>query len=193
MIAAVEELDFESVGGALADSFSESISGKSPYNGTLPFGLEFRVGNYVIDDVFVVTVTDEKGTVIRRESPGRFERDAALCEAISGAIESEHYAELSDSTASLAARGYRFISTETGLARGHVETVTLIADPISELDAALQLNSEPEYIYDLLDSGADAMRHHIAFGRPYDVAIKLAKSRADYEEVTAYMRGYGCH
>ena len=159
----------------------------------MPFALEYKVGNYVIDDIFVVTVNTPDGAVIRHESPGRFEREAALCEAISDTLETDTFAELADATASLAARGYRFISTETGLARGHVETILLMADAISELDAAVQLQSEPDFIYDLLDSGADAMRHHITFGRPYDVVRKIAKTRPDYEEVAAYMRGYGCH
>lgn len=193
MLSDIDELEFEAVGGALADSFSESIKGKSPYNGSLPFAVEYKVGNYVIDDVFVVTVTMPDGAIIRHESPGRFERETALCDAISDTLEIGALEELADATASLAARGYRFISTETGLARGHVETILLLADAISELDAAAQLQSEPDFIYDLLDGGADAMRHHIMFGKPYDVVRKIAKTRSDYEEVAAYMRGYGCY
>jgi len=45
----------------------------------------------------------------------------------------------------------------------------------------------------LLDGGADPMRCHIRYGRPFEVARILANMRDDYKEVVAYMRGYGAH
>jgi hypothetical protein len=68
---------------------------------------------------------------------------------------------LAKATGELANYGYRFVSFPTGSIRGHTETVSIMADSISELDAALKLGSDPECIYDLLDAGADPMRHHI--------------------------------
>jgi hypothetical protein len=76
---------------------------------------------------------------------------------------------------------------------GHVSTHVIVADSICPLDAALQLRSDPELIYDLLDGGADPMRRHVKFGQPYQVALALSCSRPQYLEVVYYMRAYGAH
>lgn len=60
--------------------------------------------------------------------------------------------ELPGLTGELANYGYRYIKKESGAIRGHTDTVMLLADSISELDAALKLDSDPELIYDLLDA-----------------------------------------
>lgn len=190
-----DELEFEAVGGGKADELSAALDGKSPYNGTLPFAVELHLHQSVIDDDFVVTINKPGGDkVVQVFNPIGFHRERAICEASSAILGTDAYEELVDLTPALAERGYRLIITPTGVFRGLSDKLLFMADPISELDAALQLDAEPDYIYDLLDGGADPMRHHVKFGKPFHVAMKKASaSRPEYSEVVAYMRAFGAH
>jgi hypothetical protein len=161
MLETIYELEFEAVGGELADRLSENIDGKTHTTGALPFAVEPHVFCTVADDEFVVTVMKSDKTVARVRAP-RFHQDLAMCQAVSNVFGSELPHELRELTAALADYGYRYIAKETGELRGHTETVLLMADNISELDAALSIDSEPDYLYDLLDGGADPLRNHIS-------------------------------
>lgn len=189
----IDELEFEPVGTTLANKLSSTFTGSSPYTGSLPFDFELEVRCDVFDDDFVVTVRHGRDVAARTSSPFGFEREAALCEAIGSILGMPPKSTLAKTTGDLANYGYRFLSFPTGSIRGHTETVSIMADSISELDAALKLDSDPECIYDLLDGGADPMRHHIKYGRPFEVARIKAHIRDDYEEVVAYMRACGAH
>lgn len=186
------ELVFEGIGSAV-DQLSATLSGPSPYNGSLPFVVELDVFCTVVDDEFVVTVRNGTGVVAQVNNVTTFAKEQALCKAVQAVLAVDMPDELPRLTGELANYGYRYISKATGTAPGHTETVMLLADSISELDAALKLGSAPEYIYRLLDGGADPMRPHIKYGRPYEVARLLAYRRADYEHVVAYMRAVGAH
>lgn len=190
-----DELEFEAIGAAQADELSAAIEGSSPYNGTLPFAIELHLHQSVIDDDFVVTITKPGGDkVVQVFNPIGFHRERAICTAASNLLGVDPYEELVELTPALADLGYRLIITPTGIFRGLSDKLLFMADPISELDAALQLGAEPDYIYELLDGGADPLRHHVKFGKPYHAAMKLASSRRpDYAEVVAYMRAYGAH
>lgn len=190
-----DELEFEAVGNAQADALSSAIEGPSPYNGTLPFAIELHLYQSVIDDDFVATIKKPGGEVVAQVfNPLGFPRERAICEAAAVLLGFEGYEELAELSPDLADYGYRLLITPTGIFRGLSDKLLIMADPIAELDAALQLGSLPDYIYDLLDGGADPMRHHIKFGKPYHVASKLAAStRPDYAEVVAYMRAFGAH
>lgn len=189
------ELEFESLAGSQADALSAALEGPSPYNGSLPFAVELRVHLDVVDDDFVATIKKPgDGAVVQVSNAIGFPRELALCLAAHQLLGLEKHETLAELTSDLANYGYRFISMPTGAARGLTETVLLLADPISELDAALQLGAEPAYIYDLLDGGADPMRLHVRFGRPYQVArLKSLGPRPDYAEVVEYMRAFGAH
>lgn len=192
MVDELLDLDFDALGGEHADALSSALEGPSPYNGSLPYAVEMVVFYTVVDDDFVVQVRRPSGAVLSRiASPVGFNREAALCWSIAGALKMDVHDALADTTSAAAALGYRFISKPTGAVRGHVEDVLLIADPISELDAALQLGADPDHIYDMLDAGANPSRAHIKFGRPLSVAARIAERRPDYEEVVAYMRACG--
>lgn len=193
MLDELDELEFEAVGSELSDAFCDTVTGKSPYNGTLPFVVELKVYYAVVDDEFVVTVRHGREVVAQVSSMLTFVRDLALCIAAQNTLKVDMPDALADMTSEIANYGYRFISTPTGLFRGHVETVLLMADSISELDAAMKLGSDPECVYSLIDAGADPMRHHIKFGRPYEVAQLLAYRRDDYWGVVEYMRAAGAH
>lgn len=189
----IDELVFEPIGALLADKLSSTFTGSSPYTGSLPFSFVLEVFCEVFDDDFVVSIRQDSTLVGRVTSPFGFEREAALCKAIGSLLGATPHSTLATLTGDLANYGYRFLSLPTGMPRGHTETVTVIADAISELDAALKLESDPECIFDLLDAGADPMRRHIKYGRPFEVARILAYMRADYAEVVAYMRASGAH
>ena len=189
----IDDLVLAPIGTMLADKLSSTFTGASPYTGSLPFDFELVVRCDVFDDNFVVTVRQGDDVVARISSPFGFEREAALCEAIGSILGMLPWETLAKATGDLANYGYRFISFQTGSVRGHTETITIIADSISELDAALKLDSDPECIFDLLDAGGDPMRHHIKYGRPFEVARIRAHMRADYEDVVAYMRACGAH
>lgn len=193
MLETIDEMVLEPIGTTMADKLSSTFTGSSPYTGSLPFDFELVVRCEVFDDDFVVTVRQGSDVAARVSSPFGFAREAALCEAIGSILGMPPWKTLAKATGELANYGYRFISFPTGSIRGHTETVSIMADSISELDAALKLGSDPECIYDLLDAGADPMRHHIKYGRPFEVAQILAHMRADYADVVAYMRGYGAH
>lgn len=193
MLETIDEMVPEPICTTMADKLSSTFTGSSPYTGSLPFDFELVVRCEVFDDDFVVTVRQGSDVAARVSSPFGFAREAALCEAIGSILGMPPWKTLAKATGDLANYGYRFISFPTGSIRGHTETVSIMADSISELDAALKLGSDPECIYDLLDAGADPMRHHIKYGRPFEVARILAHMRADYADVVAYMRGYGAH
>jgi hypothetical protein len=183
----------EAAAAPMADQLCLSVDGKSPYNGSLPFMVELDVFCTVVDDEFVVTVRNGADVAARVTNWLGFARDQAICQAVRSALGIKVPDELSELTGELANYGYRYISKESGAVRGHTGTVMLLADSISELDAALKLDSDPEFIYDLLDAGADPMRRHIKYGRPFEVARLRAYMRADYEDVVAYMRALGAH
>jgi hypothetical protein len=184
---------FEPGIGLRVEQLSASISGKSPYNGSLPFVVELEVYCTVVDDEFVVTVRNGPDVAARVSNVTRFAKEPAICQAVQALLGIDMPDELPRLTGELANYGYRYIKKESGAVRGHTETVMLLADSISELDAALKLDSDPASIYDLLDAGADPMRHHIKYGRPFEVARLRAYMRADYEDVVAYMRALGAH
>lgn len=190
-----EDLELESLAGSQADAFSAALKGPSPYNGTLPFAVELRLHCDVIDDDFVATVRQPgKGVVVQVSNPLGFPRELALCHAANKLLGLEVHDTLAELTSDLANFGYRFVSVPTGAVRGLTENVLFMADPVSELDAAVNLEADPEYIYDLLDGGADPMRLHIMLGRPYQVArLKALGPRPDYEPVVEYMRALGAH
>jgi len=193
MLDTVDGPELEPIGTTMADKLSSTFTGSSPYTGSLPFDFELVVRCDVFDDDFVVTVRQGSDVAVRISSPFGFAREAALCEAIGSILGMPPWETLAKATGDLANYGYRFISFPTGSVRGHTGTITVMADRISELDAALKLDSDPECIYDLLDGGADPMRHHIKYGRPFEVARIKAHMRADYEDVVAYMRACGAH
>lgn len=182
-----------SVCHSVADELLATLSGPSPYNGSLPFVVEFEVFCAVVDDEFVVTVRYGADVVARVSNVTTFAKEPAICQAVQSVLGVDMPDELPRLTGELANYGYRYISKASGAVRGHTETVMLLADSISELDAALKLDSDPEFIYDLLDAGADPMRRHIKFGRPFEVARLRAYMRADYADVVAYMRALGAH
>jgi hypothetical protein len=188
----IDELAFEGV-GSVVDQLSATLSGPSPYNGSLPFVVELEVFCTVVDDEFIVTVRNGPDVAARVANWLGFAKDQAICQAVQSALGINMPDELPGLTGELANYGYRYISKATGAVRGHTATVMLLADSITELDAALKLDSDPGSIYDLLDAGADPMRHHIKFGRPFEVARLRAYRRADYEDVVAYMRALGAH
>jgi hypothetical protein len=187
-----DELAFGAV-GSVVDQLSATLSGPSPYNGSLPFVVELQVYCTVVDDEFVVTVRNGPDVAARISNVTTFAKEPAICQAVQAVLGIDMPDELPRLTGELANYGYRYIKKESGAVRGHTETVMLMADSISELDAALKLDSEPEFIYDLLDAGADPMRRHIKYGRPFEVARLRAYMRADYEDVVAYMRALGAH
>lgn len=190
-----DELEFEAIGAAKADELSAALEGKSPYNGSLPFAVELHLHQTVIDDDFVVTINKPGGDkVVQVFNPIGFHRERAICESASAILGVDPYEELVELTPALAELGYRLIITPTGVFRGLSDKLLFMADPISELDAALQLGAEPDYIYDLLDGGADSMRHHVKFGKPFHAALRQASgSHPEYSEVVAYMRAFGAH
>ena len=191
----LEEIGYqaETAGSPMADQLCLSIDGKSPYNGSLPFMVELDVFCTVVDDEFVVTVRNGPDVAARVSNVTTFAKEQAMCLAVQTVLGVDMPDELPELTGELANYGYRYVKKESGAVRGHTETVMLLADSISELDAALKLDSDPEFIYDLLDAGADPMRQHIKFGRPFEVARLRAYMRADYEGVVAYMRALGAH
>jgi hypothetical protein len=189
----IDDLVLEPIGTTLAHKLSSTFTSSSPYTGSLPFDFELVVRCDVFDDDFVVTVRQGSDVAARISSPFGFAREAALCEAIGFILGMPPWKTLAKATGDLANYGYRFTSFPTGSIRGHTETIIVMADRISELDAALKLDSDPECIYDLLDAGADPMRRHIKYGRPFEVARIKAHMRADYEDVVAYMRACGAH
>lgn len=190
-----DELEFEAVGAAKADELSMALDGDSPYNGKLPFAVELHLYQSVIDDDFVVTIKKPGGEHVAQVfNPLGFHREYAICEAAAVLLGLTGYEELVDLTPALAELGYRLIIAPTGVFRGLSDNVLFMADPISELDAAIQLGAETEYIYDLLDGGADPMRHHVKFGKPFHAAMRQAAgSYPGYSEVVAYMRACGAH
>jgi hypothetical protein len=183
----------DAAGADMVDRLCLAIEGKSPYNGSLPFMVELDVFCTVVDDEFVVTVRNGPDMAARVSNVTTFAKEPAICQAVQTVLGVEMPDELPGLTGELANYGYRYIVKESGAVRGHTETIMLLADSISELDAALKLESDSEFIYALLDAGADPMRWHIKFGRPFEVARLLAYRRADYEDVVAYMRGLGAH
>ena len=187
-----DELAFAAA-GSVVDRLSATLSGPSPYNGSLPFVVELEVYCTVVDDEFVVTVRNGPDVAARVANGLGFAKEQAICQAVQSALGVEMPDELPGLTGELGNYGYRYIAKESGAIRGHTETVMLLADSISELDAALKLDSAPDFIYDLLDAGADPMRRHIKFGRPFEVARLRAYRCADYEDVVAYMRAMGAH
>lgn len=192
---ATDELEFEAVGGVHADALGAAFKG-SPYDGTLPFLVELHVHCRVIDDDFVVAIErpGAGGEVVSVSSPHGFPRDVAVCRGVATVLGLKVHDTMAKLTRELANFGYRFIATPTGGARGFTEELLLIADPITELDAALALGAEPGYIFDLLDAGADPMRLHIKYGRPYQVARLMSLGiRPDYLQVVEYMRACGAH
>ena len=193
MLDMIENQDVNAVGVFSVDQLFASIEGKSPYNGTLPFLVELKVYCDVVDDEFIVTVKLDEEVVARVGNWLGFAKDQAICQATQQVLGVDTPDELPGLTRELANYGYRYISKRCGAARGHTGTVMLLADSISKLDAALKLDSPPEFIYELLDAGADPMRHHIKFGRPFEVARLRAYIRADYADVVAYMRACGAY
>ncbi len=189
------ELEFESLAGGQADAFSTALKGPSPYNGSLPFAVELHLHADVVDDEFVTTIKRPgMGVVVQVTNPLGFPRELALCIAAHKVLGLKKLEVLAELTEELANFGYRFVSVPTGASRGLTENVLLMADPVSELDAALHLGAEPAYIYDLLDGGADPMRLHVMLGRPYQVAQLLSLGpRPDYADVADYMRALGAH
>lgn len=156
----IDKLVCGAVGSVMADKLSATLTGPSPHNGSLPFAFVLEVFSEAVDDKFVVSIRRDSDLVSRITSPFSFERETALCEATASLLGAEPHSTLAKLTGDLANYGYRFLSLPTGMLWGHTETVTIVADASSELDAALKLESDPEYIYHLLDGGADSMRHH---------------------------------
>lgn len=190
------ELEFASLAGSHVDTLSAALEGPSPYNGALPFAVELHLHQDVVDDDFLVTVKQPgKGVVVQVSNPLGFPRELALCLASQKLLSLTKKMEtLRELTSALANLGYRFVSVPTGAARGLTENIMFMADPITELAAALELGADPDYILGLLDGGADPMRLHIMFGRPFQVArLKSLGVRPDYAEVVEYMRALGAH
>ena len=189
------ELEFATLAGSHVDTLSAALDGPSPYNGALPFAVELHLHQDVVDDDFLVTVKRPgHGVVMQVSNPLGFPRELALCLAAHKLLGMKKLETLRELTSELANLGYRFVSVPTGAARGLTENIMLMADPITELSAALELGADPEYILGLLDGGADPMRLHIMLGRPYQVArLKSLGVRPDYVAVVEYMRALGAH
>lgn len=192
----VNDLEFDTVGGQFVDEFERTLSGKSPYLGTLPWALSFEVHEEVIDGLFITTLREENGeAILRREHASRFQTLEALMSRVEMLLDlnSPFLRDAVDMKERLAEHGYRMAAHLTGRKRGHVSTHTILADSISQLDAALLLESDPEVIFDLLDKDGDPLRAHVKFGTPYRAAQRLAIWRPEYREVVNYMRAHGAH
>lgn len=187
------ELEFASICGPLSDEFSSKVSGPSPYNGTMPFAFVLEVFFEYVDGEYVTRVLEDGNLISQSFASSHYRRDSTLRNAIAVKTRTMPGKDLDATIEAIGDRGYRFNSIVTGAPYGHVETVTLIADAVSELDAALQLGSDPEHIYDLLDAGADVNREHAQFGKPLKVAKHIAKTRPDYEDVVGYMHACGAY
>jgi len=168
---------------------------KSPYNGTMPSEVVLNVHQEVVADNFVVSVMQPDGGLVAQLSDRlEFVRDLAVCCGVSEALSIPTQKTVAAMTAEIANFGYRFIERPTGATRGLTEQILLLADAVTELDAALRLGAEPDYIFDLLDGGADPMRPHVKMGRPYEVALlKAMGPRPDYWSVVEYMRACGAY
>lgn len=190
------DLDYDTIGGALVDEFERTLSGNSPYLGTLPWVVSFEVHEERVDGRYVSTVREEDSTqLVRLESDSRFPTLEAIFTRVEQllCIEQNQLHSAKEMRERLAELGYRLIAHATGRTLGHVSTHTLVADSISQLDAALQLRVDPDVIYDLLDAGADPLRQHVKFGQPYQQALLLANTRPAYAPVVDYMRALGAH
>jgi len=189
--------EFDTLGGPLVDTLESTFADPSPYRGTLPWVTTFKVHEAREDGRCVVTVTEEDGTeLVRIEDDARFQTLPAIftrIEELLGLEPPHQFRSVKELRARLASKGYRWTTHPTGRTLGHVSTHTLVADSISELDAALQLRAAPETLYDIIDAGADPMRCHVIFGTPYTVAMALAGTRPDYWEVVFYMRAHGAY
>lgn len=139
---------------------------ESPYNGSLPFVVELDVFCTVVDDEFVVTVRNGLDVAAQVSNVTTFPKEQVICQAVQTVLGVDMPDELPELTSELANYGYRYITKERGAVRaGGTQTVMLLADNISELDAALKLDSDPEFIYDLLGLGAALNRRHVRFGQ----------------------------
>lgn len=191
------DLEFDTLGGPMVDALESRFTGRSPYNGSLPWVVSFDVHETREDGRCVVTVNEEDGTeLVRLEDDARFHTLPAIftrVEQLLGLEPPMQLRSVKEMREQLASAGYRWVTHPTGRTLGHVSTHTLAADSISQLDAALQLRASPDSIYDLLDAGCDPMRPHVKFGAPYTVALALAQTRPAYWEVVFYMRAHGAH
>lgn len=190
--------DFDTLGGPLVDEFERTLTGKSPYLGTLPWLLSFEVHEERVGGCWVTTLREEDGTVlVQVENESMCPTGVALLQYVDELLELKPPHQLrsaKEMRERLAETGYRLVPNPTGRRLGHTSTHVIVADSISQLDAALQLRADPELIYDLLDAGADPMRHHVKYGQPYQVALALAGTRPEYLEVVYYMRAtHGAH
>lgn len=193
-----DDLDLQPLGGPLADRLESMIEGPSPYNSRLPWSFQFMVHENMLDDLFVSSIQDEDGQpLLQLTSSSRFPTVDLILLHLSTVLQLEppleSAGEIEDRLADL---GYRWIVLSTGRSRGHVNTTTVVADPISELDAALQLNVDIDDVMDLLIEEEDStlvMRDHVKFSSPFRVAKLKGVLTPKYREIVAYMRAMGAH
>lgn len=181
------------MGGGQLELLGKAMKGKSPYNGSMPSEVTLNVHQEVVADNFVVSVMQPDGGLVAQLSDRlAFARDLAVCCGVCEALGVPTQKTVTAMSAEIANFGYRFVERSTGATRGLTERLLLIADVVTELDAALRLGAEPDYIFGLLDGGADPMRPHVMMGRPYEVALlKAMGPRPDYWSVVEYMRACG--
>lgn len=189
------DVDFDCLGGELSSKFEQMLAGPNPYTGSIPWLVAVDVHQIVIDDEFVVKLTQpgRERALHSRKNSTRYELEETICEYLAPLCALPpclYFTQLIDTAA---AKGYRFLLKSTGLYRGLTHGAVLMADSISELDAALQLDSSIDTILDLLDAGHDPMRKHVTFGTPFDVAKRKATVRPEYNHVVSYMRACGAH
>jgi hypothetical protein len=194
---AMGDQEWEMAGGTLVDEFKRRLSGKSPYLGSLPWSVSFEVHEERVDGRWVTALREEDGAeLVCLTDDFRCPTLQALFRRVELLLDIEApdwIRSAREMRQRLADAGYRLVTHGTGRTLGHVSSHVIMADGISQLDAALQLRSDPEAIYDLLDAGADPMRPHVKFGVPYTVAMALAGTRPEYWEVVFYMRAWGAH
>lgn len=187
------DFEYDTISGPVAAEYAEQLRGPSPYNGTLPWALKLAVSHHQVDDEYIASVRSSSGElVLSLYSWMCYPTEPCIDDAIASVlgIPGGDYAPVRPRLAQL---GYRLTETPTGASTGHVLDVVLFAEPISDLDAAIALESEPEPILDMLDEGADYMREHAMLGSPYSAAMKKLTSVPAYADVIAYMRALGAH
>lgn len=184
-------------GDSLVEVLTRTLIGKSPYLGSLPWVVRFEVHEAREDGSWVTNLLEEDGTeLVRLVDDFRCPTLQALFQRVEQLLNidaPDWIRSAREMHQRLADAGYRFATHATGRTLGHVSSHVIVADSISPLDAALQLRSDPELIYDLLDGGADPMRPHVKYGQPYQVALALSRFRPEYLEVVYYMRAYDAH
>lgn len=189
----IDDFEYDTTSGPVAAEYAEKLRGPSPYNGTLPWALKLQISNHQVGDEYIAAARTEAGELVTSLCSWMCHPTELCIEAALASILDIPSYDVAPVFPRLAQLGYRVVQTETGSSTGHVLDVVMFAEPISDLDAAIALESEPGPILDMLDDGADYMRDHVMLGSPYHAALAKLNLVPAYADIVAYMRALGAH